>query len=50
MSGVYQLIVNLLYGSELRIRECIRVRVQDADLEMKALTLHASRSSMDRIG
>ena len=39
MSGVHQLIVKLLYGSGLRITECIRLRVQDVDLEMKALTV-----------
>ena len=38
MSGVHQLIVKLLYGSGLRITECLRLRVQDVDLEMKALT------------
>ncbi len=38
-SGVHQLMVELLYGSGLRITECLRLRIQDIDLEMKALTV-----------
>ena len=37
LSGVHQLIVKLLYGSGLRITECLRLRVQDTDLEMTAI-------------
>ena len=32
MSGVHKLIIKLLYGSGLRITECLRLRVQDMDL------------------
>ena len=39
LSGVHQLIVKRLYGSGLRITECLRLRVQDIDLEMKAITV-----------
>ena len=35
--GVHQLIVKLLYGSGLRITECLRLRVLDVDLEIKAI-------------
>ena len=34
LSGVHQLIVKLLYGSGLRINECLRLRVKDIDFEM----------------
>ena len=44
MSGMHQLIVKLLYGSGLRITECLRFRVQDVDLEMKALTVRNDRA------
>ena len=44
MSGVHQLIGKLLYGSGLRITECLRLRVQDVDLEMKALTVRNDRA------
>ena len=49
MSGVHQLIVKLLYGSGLRITECLRLRVQDMDLEMKALTVRSGKGDKDRI-
>ena len=49
MSGVHQLIVQLLYGSGLRITECLRLRVQDVDLEMKALTVRSGKGDKDRI-
>ena len=49
MSGVHQMIVKLLYGSGLRITECIRLRVQDVDLEMKALTVRNGKGDKDRI-
>ena len=49
MSGVHQLIVKLLYGSGLRIAECLRLRTQDVDLEMKALTVRSGKGDKDRI-
>ena len=45
MSGVHQLIVKLLYGSGLRITECLRLRVQDVGLEMKALRCATARET-----
>ena len=49
MSRVHQRIVKLLYGSRLRITECLRLRVQDIDLEMKALTVRNGKGDKDRI-
>ena len=49
LSRVHQLIVKLLYGSGLRITECLRLRVQDMDLEMKALTVRNGKGDKDRI-
>ena len=49
MSGVHQLIVKLLYGSGLRVTECLRLRVQDVDLEMKAITVRDGKGGKDRI-
>ena len=31
LSGVYQLIVKLLYGTSLRQSECLQLRVKDLD-------------------
>ena len=49
MSGVHQLIVNLLYGSGSRTTECLRLRDQDVDLGMKALTVRNGQGDKDRI-
>ena len=49
LSGVHQLIVKLLYGSGLLITECLRLRIQDMDLEMKALTVHDGKGDKNRI-
>ena len=49
LSRVHQLIVKLLYGSGLRITECLRLRVQDVDLEMKSLTVRNGKGDKDRI-
>ena len=35
MSGTYMLMAKLLYGSGLRLMECLRLRVKDIDFEQK---------------
>ena len=37
LAGHYRLIANLLYGSGLRLAECLRLRVKDLDLQRKEL-------------
>ena len=50
MSGVHQLIVKLLYGSGLRITECLRLRVQDVDPgDRRSLTVRSGKGDTDRI-
>ena len=49
MTGIHQLVVKLLYGSGLRIIECLRLRVQDIDFAMKALTVRSGKGDNDRI-
>ena len=49
ISGVHQLVVKLLYGSGLRIIECLRLRVQDINFGMKMLTLRDGKGSKDRV-
>ncbi|MFQ5903978.1 MAG: integron integrase, partial [Candidatus Binatia bacterium] len=46
--GAHQLVVKLLYGSGLRIIECLRLRVQDIDFAMKTLTVRDGKGSKDR--
>lgn len=49
MTGVHQLVVRMLYGCGLRIIECLRLRVQDVDLSMKAVTVRSGKGAKDRV-
>lgn len=49
MTGIHQLVVKLLYGSGLRIIECLRLRVHDIDFDMKALTVRSGKGDKDRV-
>ena len=46
--GRNRLILSLLYGSGLRINECLRLRVQDIDLERQCLTVRDGKGNKDR--
>lgn len=48
LSGVYRLIAQLLYGSGLRLMECLRLRVKDVDFAQYQLTVHDSKGAEDR--
>lgn len=48
MSGKYWLVASLLYGSGLRLAECLRLRVQDLDFEYLQLTIRDGKGSKDR--
>lgn len=43
-----RLIVSLLYGSGLRISECLRLRVQDIQFERLAITVRCGKGNKDR--
>ncbi|MEH6445387.1 MAG: tyrosine-type recombinase/integrase [Oceanospirillaceae bacterium] len=42
------MIFSLLYGSGLRTTECLRLRVQDIDLQNLSLTVHDGKANKDR--
>lgn len=42
------LIFSLLYGSGLRISECLRIRIQDINLEQGSLAVRCSKGNKDR--
>ncbi len=46
--GRNKLIIELLYGSGLRVNECLRLRVQDVDIERLALTVRDGKGRKDR--
>jgi integron integrase len=49
MAGTPQLVVKLLYGSGLRLMEALRLRVQDLDFAMQALTVRDGKGAKDRV-
>ena len=49
MEGTPLLMASLLYGSGLRLMECLRLRVKDIDLEMHQITVRDSKGGKDRV-
>ncbi len=45
----HQLIVKILYGSGLRISECLQLRIKDLDLEAGVLTVKNGKGDKDRL-
>lgn len=48
LSQPYHLIFSLLYGSGLRITECLRLRTKDIDMETGSLTVVCGKGGKDR--
>jgi integron integrase len=49
MSGNYQLIARLLYGSGLRLVECLRLRVKDVDFAQHQIIVRDGKGRKDRV-
>lgn len=49
MTGTYQLMAKILYGCGLRLIECLRLRVQDIDLEKNQIIVRQGKGAKDRI-
>jgi integron integrase len=49
MNGTVQLMAKLLYGSGLRVMECVRLRVQDIDFGMGEITVREGKGFKDRL-
>ncbi len=49
LTGAHQLIGAVLYGSGLRLMECLRLRVKDVDFEYRSLHIHNGKGMKDRI-
>lgn len=48
LKGDMKLSVSLLYGSGLRINECLRLRIKDVDTKFKSITIRDSKGEKDR--
>ncbi|MGD2124485.1 MAG: integron integrase [Desulfobacteraceae bacterium] len=49
LPGVYQLMGKLLYGSGLRLMECMRLRVKDIDFQRNQILVRDTKGMKDRI-
>lgn len=49
MSGTYGLMANLLYGTGMRLMECVRLRVKDVDFERREILIRDGKGAKDRI-
>ena len=47
--GVPKLMAGLLYGSGLRLMECVRLRVKDVDFELAQITVRDGKGGKDRV-
>jgi integron integrase len=49
LNGIHWLMAMLLYGSGLRLNECLQLRVKDIDFEYKQLTVRDGKGDKDRV-
>jgi len=48
LSGLHHLMASLLYGSGLRLMECVRLRVKDVDFGYQQITIRDGKGEKDR--
>ncbi len=49
LSGIFELMAGLLYGSGLRLMECVRLRVKDVDFAQSQIIVRDGKGKKDRI-
>ena len=49
LTGVHRLIVQFLYGSGLRLMECMRLRVKDLDFGQRQILVRDAKGGKDRV-
>jgi integron integrase len=49
MSGIYQLVARLLYGTGMRLFECAQLRIKDVDLQRREVLVRGGKGGKDRI-
>lgn len=49
LRGVYYIIGRLLYGSGMRLMECMRLRVKDVKFDMQTVTVRDPKNNRDRV-
>ena len=49
LDGTHHLMASLLYGSGLRLMECVRLRVKDIDFDYRQITVRDGKGAKDRV-
>jgi len=49
LDGVHRLMATLLYGSGMRLMECVRLRVQDIDSDYNQIVVRSGKGGKDRV-
>src|SRR2546426_627413 len=49
LDGVVRIMASLLYGSGLRLMECVRLRVKDLEFERREITVRDGKGEKDRV-
>ena len=49
MEGLHRLLAMVLYGTGMRLMECMRLRVKDVDFEMNQILVRAGKGDKDRV-
>jgi len=49
ITGTNRLVAELLYGTGMRIMECLRLRVQDIDFDYKQIIVRSGKGNKDRV-
>lgn len=49
IDGVNRVMAGLLYGSGLRLMECVRLRIKDVDFKYKHITIRNGKGNKDRV-
>lgn len=49
LEGIHLLMAPLLYGTGMRLMECLRLRIKDIDFSRREITVHEGKGGKDRI-
>ncbi|MCL4163606.1 UNVERIFIED_CONTAM: hypothetical protein GTU68_035165 [Idotea baltica] len=49
LEGLHKLIVQMMYGSGLRVSEALSLRIQDIDFDKNSVTIHNGKGGKDRV-
>ena len=49
LSGLRSLMIRLMYGTGMRVIECVRLRILDLDFSYKQIVVRASKGNKDRV-